>query len=239
MPAFPTQAETIEEERAGRKVEQIERRGLGEVGLKKISSHSLYYHNSPNTGFQWRGGWLPWISPPPSLRALLLFSRWILSDSLRPRGLQHARLPCPSLSPGICSNSCPVELVMLSKHLSLFCPILLLSSIFPSIRVFSNESALHIRWSKYWNFSISPSNEYSELISFTVDWLDLLAVQGTLRNLLMHHSSKASILWLSAFFMVQLSHPYTTTGKTIPLTRWGLWSAKWCLCFLMCYLGLS
>ena len=181
MPAFPTQAETIEEERAGRKVEQIERRGLGEVGLKKISSHSLYYHNSPNTGFQWWGRWLPWISPPPSLRALLLFSRWILSDSLRPRGLQHARLPCLSLSPGICSNSCPVELVMLSKHLILFCPILLLSSIFPSIRVFSNESALHIRWSKYWNFSISPSNQYSGLISFRIDWFDLLAVPGTLK----------------------------------------------------------
>ena len=94
-------------------------------------------------------------------------------------------------------------------------------SIFPSIRVFSNESILHIRWPRYWNFSvsISPSNEYSRLISFRMDWLDLLAVQGTLKSLLQHHSSKASILWCSAFFIVQLAHPYRTTGKTIALTR--------------------
>ena len=98
---------------------------------------------------------------------------------------------------------------------------LLLPSIFPSIRVFSNESVLHIRWPKYWTFSvsISPSNEYSELISFGIDWFDLLAVQGTLKSLLQHHSSEASILWCSAFFIVQLSHPYRTTGKTIALTR--------------------
>ena len=92
---------------------------------------------------------------------------------------------------------------------------LLPPSIFPSIRVFSNESTLHIRWPKYWSFSISPSNEYSELISYRMDWLDLLAVQGTLESLLQHHSSKASILWCSAFFMVQLSHPHMTTGKTM------------------------
>ena len=100
--------------------------------------------------------------------------------------------------------------------------LLLLPSIFPDIRVFANESALHIRWPKYWSFSfsISPSNEYSGLISFRIDWLDLLAVQGTLKSCLQHHSSKASILWCSAFFIVQLSHPYTTTGKTIDLTRW-------------------
>ena len=99
---------------------------------------------------------------------------------------------------------------------------LLLPSIFPSIRVFSNESVLHIKWPKYWGFSfnISPSNEYSGLISFRIDWFDLLTVQGTLKSLLQHHSSKASILWCSAFFMVQLSHPYMTTGKTIDLTRW-------------------
>ena len=99
---------------------------------------------------------------------------------------------------------------------------LLLPSIFPSIRVFSNESDLHIRWPKHWSFSfsISPSNEHSGLISFRMDWLDLLAVQGTLKSLLQHHSSKASILWCSAFFMVQLSHAYMTTGKTIALTRW-------------------
>ena len=107
------------------------------------------------------------------------------------------------------------------SYLILCHPLLLLPSIFPSIRVFSNESVLRIRWPKYWNFSfsISPSNEYSGLISFRIDWLDLLAVQGTLKSLLQHHSSKASILWCSAFFMVQLSHPYVTTGKTIALTR--------------------
>ena len=110
---------------------------------------------------------------------------------------------------------------MPSNHLILCCPLLLLPSIFPSIRVFSNESALRIRWPKYRNFSfsISPSNEYSGLISFSMDWMDLLAVQGTLKSLLQHHSSKASILLHSAFFKVQLSHPYMTTGKTIALTR--------------------
>ena len=114
-----------------------------------------------------------------------------------------------------------IESVMLSNHLILCGPLLLLSSIFPSIRVFSNESVLRIRWLKYWSFSfsISPSSEYSGLISFRMDWLDLLAVQGTLRSLLQHHSSKASILQPSVFFMVQLSHPYMTTGKTIALTR--------------------
>ena len=110
---------------------------------------------------------------------------------------------------------------MPSNHLILCCPLFLLPSIFPRIRVFSNESVLHIRWPMYWNFSfsISPSNEYSGLISFRMDWLDLLAVQGTLKSLLQHHSSKASLLWCSAFFMVQLSHPYMTTRKTIALTR--------------------
>ena len=114
-----------------------------------------------------------------------------------------------------------IESVMPPNHLIL-CRPLLLPSIFPSIRVFSNESALHIRWPKYWSFcfSISPSNEYSGLISFRMDWLDLLAVQGTLKSLLQHLSSKASILWHSAFFIVQLSHPYMTTEETIALTRW-------------------
>ena len=114
-----------------------------------------------------------------------------------------------------------IESVMPSNHLILCCPLLLLPSIFPSIRVFSNESVLCIRWPKYWSFSfsISPSNEYSELIFFRIDWLDLLAVQGTLKSLLQHHSSKALILQHSAFFIVQLLHPYMTTGKTIPLTR--------------------
>ena len=111
---------------------------------------------------------------------------------------------------------------MPSNHLILCRHLLLLPSIFPSIRVFSNESALHIRWPKYWSFSfnISPSNEHPGLISFRMDWLDLLAVQGTLKSLLQHHSSKASILRHSVFFIVQLSHPYMTTGKTINLTRW-------------------
>ena len=115
-----------------------------------------------------------------------------------------------------------IESVMPSNHLILCCPLLLLPSVFPSIRVFSNESALHIRRSKYWSFSfnINPSNEHSGLISFRMDLLDLFAVQGTLKSLLQHHSSKASILLCSAFFTVQLSHPYMTSGKTIALTRW-------------------
>ena len=115
-----------------------------------------------------------------------------------------------------------IELVMPSNHLILCYPLLLPPSIIPSIRVFSNELALYIRWPKYWSFSfnISPSNEHPGLISFGMDWLDLLAVQGTLKSLLHHHSSKASIIWCSASFIVQLSHPYMTTGKTIALTRW-------------------
>ena len=113
-----------------------------------------------------------------------------------------------------------IESVMPSNHLILCCPLLLLPSIFPSIRVFFNESALLIRWPKYWSFScsISPSNEYSGLISFRIDWFDLLAVQGTFKSLLQHHSSKASIFWYSGFLMVQLSYPYSITGKTIALT---------------------
>ena len=115
-----------------------------------------------------------------------------------------------------------IELVMPSNHLTLCHPLFLLSSIFPSIRIFSSESVLCIRWPKYWSFSfsISPSNKYSGLISFRMNWLDLLAVQGTLKSLLQHHSSKASILQLPAFFIVQLSHPYMTTGKTIASPRW-------------------
>ena len=115
-----------------------------------------------------------------------------------------------------------IEAVMPSNHLILCRPLHLLPSIIPSIRLFTNEMVLCIRWPKYWNFSfnISPSNEYSGLISFTMDRLDILAVQGTLKSLRQHHSSKASILWDSAFFIVQLSHPYMTTGKTVVLTRW-------------------
>jgi len=152
------------------------------------------------------------------------FSCSIVSDSLQPHGLQHTRLPCQSPTPRACSNSC-----LLSQwcHPTILChPLSFLPSIFPSIQVFSNESVLCIRWPKYWSFSfsISPSNEYSGLISFRIDWFDLLAVQGTLKSLLQHHSSKASILQRSAFFIVQLSHPYMTTG---------------CLCYLICCLGWS
>ena len=127
-----------------------------------------------------------------------------------------------------------------SNHLVLCRLLLLLPSIYPSIRVLSSESVLCIKWAKYWSFSfsISPSNEYSGLISFRMDWLDLLAVQGTLKSLLQHHSSKASVRQCSAFFTVQLSHPYVTTGKTIVLTRRTL-LAKWCLCFWICCLGWS
>ena len=128
-----------------------------------------------------------------------------------------------------------IESVMPSSHLILCHLLLLLPSIFPSIKVFSNELVLCNRWSKYWNFSLSnsPSNEYSVLISFRMDWLDLLAFQGTLRSLLQHHSSKASILQCSAFFIVQLSHPYMTTGKTIALARWTFVSKVMSLFFNM------
>ena len=126
-----------------------------------------------------------------------------------------------------------IELMMPSKHLILCHPFLLLSSVFSSIKVFSNESAFHIRWPKYWSFSISPTNEYSGLISFRIDYFDLLAVQGTLNSLLQHHSSKASILWCSAFFMVQLSHPYMTTGKITALTWRTFISKVMCVLFNM------
>ena len=155
-----------------------------------------------------------------------------MSDSLRPHELQHTRPPCPSPTPGVYPNSgswvhrigdaMSIESVMPSSHLILCHPLLLLPPTPPSIRVFSNESTLRIRWPKYWNFSlsISPSNEQPGLISFRMDWLDLLAPQGTLNSLLQHNSSKASIFWFSAFFTVQLSYPHMTTGKTIALTRW-------------------
>ena len=139
---------------------------------------------------------------------LLVLSHYSVSDSLRPHGLQHTRSLLRFVS---------IELVMPSNHLILRHPLLLLPSIFPSIRVFSNESALHIRWPEYWSlaFSISPSSEYSGLISFRIDWFDFFAVQGTLKSLLQHHNSKASSLWCSAFFMVPPSHPYMTTGKAM------------------------
>ena len=149
-----------------------------------------------------------------------MFSCPVVFNSLRPHGLQHASLPCPSLSQSLLKLM-SLYSVMPSSHLILCCCLLLPPSIPLSIRVFSNESALRMRWPKYWSFSfsISPFKEHPGLISFRMDWLDLLAVQGTLKSLLQHHSSKASILGRSAFFTVQLSHPYVTTGRTIALTR--------------------
>ena len=145
-------------------------------------------------------------------RSSVQVSRSVLSKSFQTHGLQHAMLPCLSPTPGACSDS--------SNHLILCFPLPLLPKIFPSFRVFPKESVLHIRWPKYWSFSISPSNEYSGRISSRMDCLDLLAVQGTLKSLFQHHSSKALILWCPAFFMVLFTHPYITTGKTIALTRW-------------------
>ena len=148
----------------------------------------------------------------------LLFSCQVVSNYLRPHGLQQARLLCLSMSPRVCSNSCPLSqrcylTILSSATLFSFC-------LLPSIRVSSSELALCIRWPKYgiFSFSISPSNEYSGLISFRIDWLDLLAVQGTLKSLIHHHNSKASFLWCSAFFIVRLSQLYITNGKTIALT---------------------
>ena len=144
--------------------------------------------------------------------ASVQFSCSVVSDSLRPHALQHSRLHSQSVL-----KLMSIKSVMPSNHLILCHPLLLPPSIFPSIRVFSNKSVLHIRWPKYWSFSfsISPSNEYSGLISFRMNWIDLLAVQGTLKSLLQHHGSKASILQRSAFFTVQFSHLCMTTGKTI------------------------
>ena len=144
-----------------------------------------------------------------------------MSNSLRPHEPQHAGHPCPSPNSRSSPKLMSIKSMMPSSHLILCCPLLLLRPIPPSIRIFSNESALCIRWPKYWSFSfnISPSSGHPGLISFRVDWLDLLAVQGTLKSLFQHHSSKATILQCSAFFTVQLSHLYMTTGKTIAVTR--------------------
>ena len=152
---------------------------------------------------------------------LMLFSHSVVSDSLPTHGLQQRQASLSFTISQSLFKLMSIELMMPSNHLILCHPLLLPHSIIPSIRVFSNESVLYIRWPEYWSFtfSISSSNEYSGLISSRIDWLDLLAVQGTLKSLVQHHSSKASILWCSAFFTVQLSHPYMTTGKTIALTR--------------------
>ena len=150
-----------------------------------------------------------------------MFSRQLVSDSLWPHRLQHTRLPSPSLYPGACSNSCPLTWWCYLTISSSAAPFSLCLQSLPVSGSFSNELTLCIRWPNYWSFSfsINPSNEHSRLISLRIDWLDLLAVQRTLKSLLQHHSSKASILRCAAFFTVQLSHPYMTTGKTIALTR--------------------
>ena len=163
----------------------------------------------------------------------------VVSESLWSHRLQHARPLCLLPTPEVYSNSCPLS-QWCHSTIILWCPLLLLPSVFPSIRVFTNESVLHIRWPKYWsfNFSISCSNEYSGLISFRIDWLDLLAVQGTLKSRLQHYSSKPSILWQLAIFIVQLSHPYITAGKTIALTRQTFVGRVMSL-LLLCCLGWS
>ena len=152
---------------------------------------------------------------------VLQFSCSVVSDSLQPHGMQHTRLPCPSPTPGACSHSCPPSWCC---HPTISSSAITFYSCLQSFPVpgSSNKSGLRIRWPNYWSFSfsISPSNEYSGLISIRIDWFDILAVQGTLKNLLQQHNSKAPILWCSAFFMIQLSNPYMTTGKTIALTIW-------------------
>ena len=172
---------------------------------------------------------------------LLLFSHSVVSCSLQSHGLHHARLPCPiTISWSLLKLMC-IESLMPSNHLILCHPLLLLPSIFPNISVFSNESALHIRWPKYWtfSFSLSPSNEYSGLISFRIDWFDVLAIPGTLKHLFKHHSLKASFLQHSAFFIVQLSHPYETTGKTKALTRRTFVSKIICSAFIKAFIKVS
>ena len=176
---------------------------------------------------------------PRAALSSVQFSCSVMSDSLRPHELQHARPPCPSPTPRVYPNSCPS---------SWWCHPAISSSVIPfsscpqslSASVFSSESTLHMRWSKYWSFSfsISLSNEHPGLIPFRMDLLDLLAVQGTLKSLLQHHISKASVFRYSAFYTVQLSHPYMTTGKTIALTRW-TFVDKMMSCFLICCLGWS
>ena len=156
-----------------------------------------------------------------------------MSNSLWPHGLQNVKLPCPSPTPRVCSNSCPLQMGCHQTISSSVVPFSSCLQFSPVLGVSIKESVLHIRWPKYWSFSfhISLSNEYSRLISYRTDWLDILAVQGSLKIILQHHSSKASILWCSAFFMVQLSYPYMTTGKTIALTLWALFNKVMSLLF--------
>ena len=174
-------------------------------------SHAYLFYTLCTSNSPWRAG----VNTQVPFHYYILLCRYsvqllAVSHCLWPHGLQHTRPPCPSPTAETYSNSCPLSRWCHPTISSCF-PLLLPPSIFPSIRVFSSESVICIWWLKYWNFSfsISPSNEYSGLISFRMVWLDLLAVQGTLKSFLQHHSSKASILWHSAFFIVQLSHPYT------------------------------
>ena len=184
---------------------------------------------TPSSTLAWK---IPWTEEPIGLQSMGLKESDMTKQLSSIQSLSHVQLsatPCTAACQASVSitNSrnllklMSMESVMLSNHLILCHPLLLLPSIFPRIRVFSNESVLRIRWPKYWSFIflISPSNEYSGLISFRMDWLDLFAIQGTLKSLLQHHSSKASVLQGSAFFIIQHSHPYMTTGKTIALTR--------------------
>ena len=170
--------------------------------IQWIDWHTLYlpFMITATKVFILLGGTDKKLERREGLLLLFLFSHLVMSDSLQPHGLQHTRLPCPSPSPRGCSNSCPSR--WCRPTISSCRPLLFLPSVFPSIRVFSSESVLYIRWPKYWSFSfsISPSNEYSGLISFKINWFDLLAVQGTLKSLLQHHNSKESVLWCSAFF---------------------------------------
>ena len=171
----------------------ISNEGMNERIIMRVKRHCF----KKGTAFDW----------------LVQFSHTVVSDSLQPHESQHARPPCPSPTPGVHSDSCPSSWCC---HLILCCPLFFLSPIPPSIRVFSNESALHMRWPRYWSFSfsISPSKAHSGLISFRMDWLDLLAVQGTLKSLFQHHSSKASIIQHSAFFTVQLSHLFEVKSES-------------------------
>ena len=173
----------------------------------------IYYPLAKDTGVLIMPTWVIWTS--------VQFSHSVVSDSLRSHESQHARPPCPSPTPGVHPNSCPLSQWCHPAISSSVVPFSSCPPIPPSIRVFTKELTLRMRWPKYWSFSftIIPSKEHPGLISFRMDWLDLLAVQGTLKSLLQHHSSKVSILQHSGFFTVQLSHPYMTTGETIALTR--------------------
>ena len=210
-------------------------------GIWLIPSHRITSNFRVKRAYPFLPSFIPLILQLWKLRTSLLFSCSVMSNfwSATPWSAECQASVFFTVSQSLL-KLLPVELMMPSNHLILYCPLLLLSSIFPSLKVFSNESALHIRWPKYWsfNFSISPSSKYS-VISFRIDWFDLLTVQGTLKSPLQHHSSKASILWCPAFFMVQLSHPYITTGKTIALTRQTFVGKVMSLLFLTCCLGWS